>query len=153
MAKNTIKPATTTIIKFAEKQMGVILPPKSNWEEVYEVLAKDFGADMYTRYEIAKNNTTYSLYKEDNAMLHSFDWPNDLAYMGAEGDWNWNFIYKEIVTWLYQNRKQVYGKPAKQSKKAIKERMKTLLAQIKAAKGMGRTKLIEEYNELAKRVS
>lgn len=153
MAKNIIKPATASIIKFAEKQMGAILPPKSNWEEVYDVLAKDFRADMYTKYKVEEDNTIYSLYKDDETLLHQFNWPNDMAYIETEGTWNWNFIYKEIVTWLYQNRKQVYGKPTKQNKKAIKERMKTLLVQIKGAQGKARTKLIEEYNALAKRVS
>lgn len=153
MTKNTIKSASAPIIKFAEKQMGVIMSPRSNWEEVYNVLARDFIADIYTHCRKAGDNTIYSLYKGDETLIHNFDWPNDKAYIRTEGDWNWNFIYKEVVNWLYQNRKQVYTKSTKLNKKAIKERMSSLLIQIKTAKGTTRTKLIDEYNLLAKRVS
>lgn len=109
MAGVKLKCASVNIVKFAEKQMKTTLPKRPNWEEVFQVMCKDLTFNMYTKCKRNGDITICSISK-DGKSLCDFEWQNEVVFFSNEGDWDWNFIYKEILNWIFKNKRKVYGK-------------------------------------------
>lgn len=66
-----------------------------------------------------KNNQTIFYIYRDGTVIHTFEWSKDDGYIEKERDWNWTFIYKEVLEHIIKTRMWKKPKISKRVQKSI----------------------------------
>ena len=154
------KKASTRIFKELEK-INSKISPKTTFQQAFEILMTEW--DLELSVESTAASTTCNIYK-DNAVAYTFNWTRKESFNERECDWDWNFIYKNVLEHIAKTR--MYKRPkisrselrriekekaeaakelAKQAKLKAKEDAKKAKADAKAAKEQ------EKLNKASKR--
>lgn len=147
--EDNTKKASTRIFKELEK-INPKISPKTTFQQAFEILMTEW--DLELSVESTATSTTCNIYK-DNAVAYTFNWTRKESFNERECDWDWNFIYKNVLEHIAKTR--MYKRPkiskselrriekekaeaakelAKQAKIKAKEDAKKAKADAKAAK-------------------
>ena len=164
------KKASTRIFKELEK-INPKISPKTTFQQAFEILMTEW--DLELSVESTTTTTVATIYK-DNVAAYTFNWTKKESYNERECDWDWNFIYKNVLehiakTRLYKRPKiskselrkiekakaeaeKLAAKKAKELAKQAKEDAKKAKEQEKLYKAKAREqKKLERENKVPKR--
>ena len=99
------KKATSRIFKELEK-INPKISPKTTFQQAFEILMTEW--DLELSVESTTTTTTVNIYK-DNAVAYIFNWTRKESYNERECDWDWNFIYKNVLEHIAKTR--MYKRP------------------------------------------
>ena len=99
------KKASTRIFKELEK-INPKISPKTTFQQAFEILMTEW--DLELSVESTVTSTTCNIYK-DNAVAYTFNWTRKESYNERECDWDWNFIYKNVLEHIAKTR--MYKRP------------------------------------------
>ena len=154
------KKATSRIFKELEK-INPKISPKTTIQQAFEILMTEW--DLELSVESTTTSTTCSIYK-DNAVAYTFNWTRKESYNERECDWDWNFIYKNVLEHIAKTRmykrpkiskselRRIEKEKAEAAKKAEKEaKLAEKAAKIKAKEDAKKAKAdAKAAKELAK---
>lgn len=125
------KKASTRIFKELEK-INPKISPKTTFQQAFEILMTEW--DLELSVESTTTSTTCSIYK-DNAVAYTFNWTRKESYNERECDWDWNFIYKNVLEHIAKTRLYKRPKISKSELRRIeKEKAEAAKAAAKQAK-------------------
>ena len=125
------KKASTRIFKELEK-INPKISPKTTFQQAFEILMTEWDLEMSV--ESTTNSTTCNIYK-DNVIAHTFNWTRKESYNVRECDWDWNFIYKNVLEHIAKTRLYKRPKISKSELRRIeKEKAEAAKAAAKQAK-------------------
>ena len=125
------KKASTRIFKELEK-INPKISPKTTFQQAFEILMTEW--DLELSIESTTTSTTCSIYK-DNAVAYTFNWTRKESYNERECDWDWNFIYKNVLEHIAKTRMYKRPKISKSELRRIeKERLEAAKKAEKEAK-------------------
>lgn len=125
------KKASTRIFKELEK-INSKISPKTTFQQAFEILMTEW--DLELSVESTTTSTTCSIYK-DNVVAHTFNWTRKESYNERECDWDWNFIYKNVLEHIAKTRMYKRPKISKSELRRIeKEKAEAAKAAAKQAK-------------------
>ena len=125
------KKATSRIFKELEK-INPKISPKTTFQQAFEILMAEW--DLELSVESTTTSTTCNIYK-DNAVAYTFNWTRKESYNERECDWDWNFIYKNVLEHIAKTRMYKRPKISKSELRRIeKERLEAEKKAIKEAK-------------------
>lgn len=96
------KKASAKAVKLASKLSGKELSKLTSWKEAFEILYDGFYCEIHTGTE-----TVVKIYKETKdkpELIETKKFPKEETF--EAGDWNWNYLYKELTVWMTENRKK-----------------------------------------------
>ena len=125
------KKASTRIFKELEK-INPKISPKTTLQQAFEILMTEW--DLELSIESTVTSTTCHIYK-DNNIAHTFNWTKKESYNSRECDWDWNFIYKNVLEHIAKTRMYKRPKISKSELRRIeKEKAEAAKAAAKQAK-------------------
>ena len=125
------KKASTRIFKELEK-INPKISPKTTFQQAFEILMTEW--DLELSVESTTTTTVANIYK-DNAVAYTFNWTRKESYNSRECDWDWNFIYKNVLEHIAKTRMYKRPKISKSELRRIeKERLEAEKKAIKEAK-------------------
>lgn len=125
------KKASTRIFKELEK-INPKISPKTTFQQAFEILMTEW--DLELSVESTTTSTTCSIYK-DNAVAYTFNWTRKESYNERDCDWDWNFIYKNVLEHIAKTRMYKRPKISKSELRRIeKEKTEAAKAAAKQAK-------------------
>ena len=90
--------------------------------------------DLELSVESTVTSTTCNIYK-DNVVAHTFNWTKKESYNERDCDWDWNFIYKNVLEHIAKTRMYKRPKISKSELRRIeKEKAEAAKAAAKQAK-------------------
>lgn len=129
--EDTTKKASTRIFKELEK-INPKISPKTTYQKAFEILMTEW--DLELSVESTTTSTTCNIYK-DNNIAYTFNWTKKESYNERECDWDWNFIYKNVLEHIAKTRLYKRPKISKSELRRIeKERLEAEKKAIKEAK-------------------
>lgn len=125
------KKASTRIFKELEK-INPKISPKTTFQQAFEILMTEW--DLELSVESTTTSTTCSIYK-DNVVAYTFNWTKKESYNERDCDWDWNFIYKNVLEHIAKTRMYKRPKISKSELRRIeKEKVEAAKAAAKQAK-------------------
>ena len=125
------KKASTRIFKELEK-INPNISPKTTFQQAFEILMTEWDLEMSV--ESTTTSTTCNIYK-DNAVAYTFNWTRKESYNERDCDWDWNFIYKNVLEHIAKTRMYKRPKISKSELRRIeKEKAEAAKAAAKQAK-------------------
>lgn len=125
------KKASTRIFKELEK-INPKISPKTTFQQAFEILMTEW--DLELSVESTTTSTTCNIYK-DNVIAYTFNWTKKESYNEREADWDWNFIYKNVLEHIAKTRMYKRPKISKSELRRIeKEKAEAAKAAAKQAK-------------------
>lgn len=125
------KKASTRIFKELEK-INPKISPKTTFQQAFEILMTEW--DLELSVESTTTSTTCNIYK-DNVVAYTFNWTRKESYNERECDWDWNFIYKNVLEHIAKTRMYKRPKISKSELRRIeKEKAEAAKAAAKQAK-------------------
>lgn len=125
------KKATSRIFKELEK-INPKISPKTTFQQAFEILMTEW--DLELSVESTVTSTTCNIYK-DNAVAYTFNWTKKESYNERDCDWDWNFIYKNVLEHIAKTRMYKRPKISKSELRRIeKEKAEAAKAAAKQAK-------------------
>lgn len=125
------KKASTRIFKELEK-INPKISPKTTFQQAFEILMTEW--DLELSVESTAASTTCNIYK-DNAVAYTFNWTRKESFNERECDWDWNFIYKNVLEHIAKTRMYKRPKISKSELRRIeKEKAEAAKAAAKQAK-------------------
>jgi hypothetical protein len=125
------KKASTRIFKELEK-INPKISPKTTYQQAFEILMTEW--DLELSVESTVTSTTCNIYK-DNVVAYTFNWSRKESYNEREADWDWNFIYKNVLEHIAKTRMYKRPKISKSELRRIeKEKAEAAKAAAKQAK-------------------
>ena len=125
------KKASTRIFKEIEK-INPKISPKTTFQQAFEILMTEW--DLELSVESTTTSTICNIYK-DNTVAHTFNWTRKESYNERECDWDWNFIYKNVLEHIAKTRMYKRPKISKSELRRIeKEKAEAAKAAAKQAK-------------------
>lgn len=125
------KKASTRIFKELEK-INPKISSKTTFQQAFEILMTEW--DLELSVESTTTSTTCNIYK-DNVVAYTFNWTKKESYNSRECDWDWNFIYKNVLEHIAKTRLYKRPKISKSELRRIeKERLEAEKKAIKEAK-------------------
>ena len=125
------KKASTRIFKELEK-INPKISPKTTFQQAFEILMTEWDLEMSV--ESTATSTTCNIYK-DNEVAYTFNWTKKESYNERECDWDWNFIYKNVLEHIAKTRMYKRPKISKSELRRIeKEKAEAAKAAAKQAK-------------------
>ena len=125
------KKASSRIFKELEK-INPEISPKTTFQQAFEILMTEW--DLELSVESTTTSTTCNIYK-DNAVAYTFNWTKKESYNEREADWDWNFIYKNVLEHIAKTRMYKRPKISKSELRRIeKEKAEAAKAAAKQAK-------------------
>lgn len=129
--EDTTKKASTRIFKELEK-INPKISPKTTFQQAFEILMTEW--DLELSVESTTTSTICNIYK-DNAVAYTFNWTRKESYNERECDWDWNFIYKNVLEHIAKTRMYKRPKISKSELRRIeKEKAEAAKAAAKQAK-------------------
>lgn len=120
------KKASTRIFKELEK-INPKISPKTTFQQAFEILMTEW--DLELSVESTTTSTICNIYK-DNTVAYTFNWTRKESFNERECDWDWNFIYKNVLEHIAKTR--IYKRP-KISKSELRRIEKEKAEAAKAA--------------------
>ena len=99
------KKASTRIFKELEK-INPKISPKTTYQQAFEILMTEW--DLELSVESTTTDTVVNIYK-DNNVAHTFNWTKKESYNERDCEWDWNFIYKNVLEHIAKTR--MYKRP------------------------------------------
>lgn len=99
------KKASSRIFKELEK-INPKISSKTTFQQAFEILMTEW--DLELSVESTTTSTTCNIYK-DNEVAYTFNWTKKESYNERECDWDWNFIYKNVLEHIAKTR--MYKRP------------------------------------------
>ena len=125
------KKASTRIFKELEK-INPKISPKTTFQQAFEILMTEWDHELSV--ESTTTSTTCSIYK-DNVVAPTFNWTKKESYNERDCDWDWNFIYKNVLEHIAKTRMYKRPKISKSELRRIeKEKAEAAKAAAKQAK-------------------
>lgn len=125
------KKASSRIFKELEK-INPKISSKTTFQQAFEILMTEW--DLELSVESTATSTTCNIYK-DNEVAYTFNWTKKESYNERECDWDWNFIYKNVLEHIAKTRMYKRPKISKSELRRIeKERLEAEKKAIKEAK-------------------
>ena len=143
--EDTTKKASTRIFKELEK-INPKISPKTTFQQAFEILMTEW--DLEISVESTTTNTTVNIYK-DNAVAHMFNWTRKETFNEKEADWDWNFIYRQVLEHIAKTRLYKRPKISKSEMRKI-EKAKAEAEKLAAKKAKEDAKKAKEQEKLDK---
>lgn len=134
--EDNTKKASTRIFKELEK-INPKISPKTTYQQAYEMLMTEW--DMEISVESDSDSTVCSIYK-DGSVAHTFNWTRDESFNERDRDWDWNFIYRQVLEHIAKTRMYKRPKISKSELRKI-EKAKAEAEKLAAKKAKEQEKL------------
>lgn len=89
------------VLKFKDKVSG-----NTTYDQAYVILMEEW--DMEMGIVTTRAHTKCDIYR-DKEVVHTFEWGLDNTWEKNKGDWNWDFIYKEVLEHIIKSK--LYKRP------------------------------------------
>ena len=103
--EDNTKKASTRIFKELEK-INPKISPKTTYQQAFEILMTEW--DLELSVESTVSDTVVNIYK-DNTIVYTFNWTRKETFNEKEADWDWNFIYRQVLEHIAKTR--LYKRP------------------------------------------
>lgn len=99
------------VLKFKDKVSG-----NTTFDQAYVILMEEWDLEMGV--VTTKNGTKCDIYR-DKEIVHTFEWLIEDTWENNKGDWNWDYIYREVLEHIIKTK--LYKRPKVRKSKKVKQ--------------------------------